>query len=77
MCHPAATASRYRTPTHRSSGDDGVDAVHCGLHGHCNQYVNHVVKGGTAFIVELTGDEEVTPEMVARHAAATLEVITL
>jgi hypothetical protein len=39
--------------------------------------VNHAVKGGTAFIVELPGDDKVTPEMIAQHAAATLQVITL
>ena len=48
-----------------------------GCTGTATQFVNHAVKGGTAFIVELPGDDEVTPEMVDLHAAATLEVITL
>ena len=48
-----------------------------GCTGTATQFVNHAVKGGTAFIVELPGNAEVTPEMVELHAAATLEVITL
>jgi protein MpaA len=48
-----------------------------GCTGTATQYVNHTVKGGTAFIVELPGDDAVTPEMVAIHAAATLQVIAL
>jgi hypothetical protein len=35
------------------------------------------VKDGTAFIVELPGNDAVTPDMIALHAAATLQVITL
>ena len=52
-------------------------AVHRRLHRHGDQFVNHAVKGGTAFIVELPGNDEVTPAMIALHAEATLEVITL
>jgi murein peptide amidase A len=48
-----------------------------GCTGTASQYVNHAVKGGTAFIVELPGDDEVTQAMVKLHAEATLEVITL
>ncbi len=48
-----------------------------GCTGTATQYVNHEVRGGTAFIVELPGNDAVTPEMVALHAAATLQVITL
>jgi protein MpaA len=48
-----------------------------GCTGTATQYVNHTVKGGTAFIVELPGNDAVTPEMVAIHAAATLQVIAL
>ena len=48
-----------------------------GCTGTASQYVNHAVKGGTAFIVELPGNDEVTPAMVELHAKATLEVITL
>jgi murein peptide amidase A len=48
-----------------------------GCTGTASQYVNHAVKGGTAFIVELPGDDDVTPAMVKLHAEATLEVITL
>jgi hypothetical protein len=39
--------------------------------------VNHAVEGGTAFIVELPGNDDVTPDMIALHANATLQVITL
>jgi murein peptide amidase A len=48
-----------------------------GCTGTATQYVNHAVKGGTAFIVELPGNDEVTPAMVTLHAQATLDVITL
>ncbi len=48
-----------------------------GCTGPASQYVNHAVKGGTAFIVELPGNDAVTPEMVSLHAEATLDVITL
>jgi protein MpaA len=48
-----------------------------GCTGTASQFVNHEVQGGTAFIVELPGDDEVTPAMIALHAEATLEVITL
>ena len=48
-----------------------------GCTGTATQYVNHAVKGGTAFIVELPGNDAVTPEMVELHAEATLDVITL
>jgi protein MpaA len=48
-----------------------------GCTGTATQYVNHAVKGGTAFIVELPGDDQVTPEMIALHAKAALEVLTL
>jgi murein peptide amidase A len=48
-----------------------------GCTGTASQYVNHAVKGGTAFIVELPGNDEVTPAMVKLHAEATLDVITL
>ena len=48
-----------------------------GCTGTATQYVNHAVKGGTAFIVELPSNDEVTPAMVALHAQATLDVITL
>jgi protein MpaA len=48
-----------------------------GCTGTATQYVNHEIKGGTAFIVELPGNDEVTPEMIELHANATLEVITL
>jgi len=48
-----------------------------GCTGTATQYVNHAVKGGTAFIVELPGDDAVTPEMIALHAKAALDVITL
>ena len=48
-----------------------------GCTGTATQYVNHAVKGGTAFIVELPGNDEVTADMVALHANATLQVITL
>ncbi|MEY2553770.1 MAG: murein peptide amidase [Ilumatobacteraceae bacterium] len=48
-----------------------------GCTGTATQYVNHAVKGGTAFIVELPGNDAVTPAMVELHAEATLDVITL
>lgn len=48
-----------------------------GCTGTATQYVNHVIKGGTAFIVELPGNDAVTPAMVDLHAKATLTVITL
>jgi protein MpaA len=48
-----------------------------GCTGTATQYVNHAVEGGTAFIVELPGNDDVTPDMVALHANATLQVITL
>jgi protein MpaA len=48
-----------------------------GCTGTATQYVNHAVKGGTAFIVELPGNDAVTPAMVEQHAEATLAVITL
>ena len=48
-----------------------------GCTGTASQFVNHAVQGGTAFIVELPGDDEVTQEMVKLHAEATLRVITL
>jgi hypothetical protein len=48
-----------------------------GCTGTATQFVNHAVKGGTAFIVELPGNDEVTPEMIALHAKAALDVITL
>ena len=48
-----------------------------GCTGTATQYVNHAVKGGTAFIVELPGNDAVTPEMIALHAKAALDVITL
>ena len=48
-----------------------------GCTGTATQYVNHAVKGGTAFIVELPGNDAVTPAMVEQHAEATLDVITL
>ncbi len=48
-----------------------------GCTGTASQYVNHAVEGGTAFIVELPGNDEVSPEMVSLHAEATLAVITL
>jgi protein MpaA len=48
-----------------------------GCTGTATQYVNHAVKGGTAFIVELPGDDAVTPEMIALHADATLRTIVL
>jgi protein MpaA len=48
-----------------------------GCTGTATQYVNHAVEGGTAFIVELPGNDDVTPDMVALHAKATLQVITL
>jgi protein MpaA len=48
-----------------------------GCTGTATQFVNHAVKGGTAFIVELPGDAAVTPEMIALHAKAALDVITL
>lgn len=48
-----------------------------GCTGTATQYVNHVVKGGTAFIVELPGNDAVTPDMIRLHAESTLAVITL
>jgi murein peptide amidase A len=48
-----------------------------GCTGTATQFVNHAVKGGTAFIVELPGNDEVTETMVKLHAEAALEVITL
>jgi murein peptide amidase A len=48
-----------------------------GCTGTATQYINHAVPGGTAFIVELPGNDQVTPEMVRQHAEATLAVITL
>ncbi len=48
-----------------------------GCTGTFTQYINHTIKGGTAFIVELPGNDEVTPAMVKLHAEATLRVITL
>ena len=48
-----------------------------GCTGTATQYINHAIKGGTAFIVELPGNDAVTPAMVALHAQATLDVITL
>ncbi len=48
-----------------------------GCTGTFTQYINHTVTGGTAFIVELPGNDEVTPAMVKLHAEATLRVITL
>ena len=48
-----------------------------GCTGTASQYVNHAVDGGTAFIVELPGNDEVTPAMVQLHAEAALTVITL
>jgi len=48
-----------------------------GCTGTATQFVNHAVKGGTAFIVELPGNNAVTPEIIALHANAALDVITL
>lgn len=48
-----------------------------GCTGTATQYVNHAVKGGTAFIVELPGNDQVTPDMIRLHAESTLAVITL
>lgn len=48
-----------------------------GCTGTATQYINHAVKGGTAFIVELPGNDAVTPAMVTLQAEATLAVITL
>ena len=48
-----------------------------GCTGTFTQYINHTVTGGTAFIVELPGNDDVTPAMVKLHAEATLQVITL
>jgi protein MpaA len=48
-----------------------------GCTGTASQFVNHAVKGGTAFIVELPGNDDVTPAMVKLHAEATLDVITM
>jgi murein peptide amidase A len=48
-----------------------------GCTGTFTQYINHTIKTGTAFIVELPGNDEVTPAMVKLHAEATLQVITL
>ncbi|MEO7369786.1 MAG: M14 family zinc carboxypeptidase [Ilumatobacteraceae bacterium] len=48
-----------------------------GCTGTFTQYINHTIKDGTAFIVELPGNDEVTPAMVALHAEAALEVMTL
>ena len=48
-----------------------------GCTGTATQFVNHAVPGGTAFIVELPGNDAVTPDMIRLHAEATLEVITL
>jgi protein MpaA len=48
-----------------------------GCTGTASQFVNHAVDGGTAFIVELPGNDEVTSEMVELHAEAALRVITL
>ncbi|MGZ4672327.1 MAG: M14 family zinc carboxypeptidase [Ilumatobacteraceae bacterium] len=48
-----------------------------GCTGTATQYINHAIKGGTAFIVELPGNDAVTPAMIALHAQATLDVITL
>ena len=47
-----------------------------GCTGTFTQYINHTIKGGTAFIVELPGNDEVTAAMVKLHAEATLQVIT-
>ncbi|MEO8263969.1 MAG: M14 family zinc carboxypeptidase [Ilumatobacteraceae bacterium] len=46
-----------------------------GCTGTFTQYINHTIKGGTAFIVELPANDEVTPAMVKLHAEATLQVI--
>lgn len=48
-----------------------------GCTGTASQFVNHAVKGGTAFIVELPGNDDVTEAMVDLHAEATLEVVTM
>jgi protein MpaA len=48
-----------------------------GCTGTATQYVNHVIQGGTAFIVELPGNDQVTPEMVELHAKAALTVIAM
>ncbi len=48
-----------------------------GCTGTATQYVNHAVSGGTAFIVELPGNDAVTSEMISLHAKATRDVITL
>ena len=48
-----------------------------GCTGTASQFVNHAVNGGTAFIVELPGNDEVDEAMVELHAQAALEVITL
>ncbi|MEP7115578.1 MAG: M14 family zinc carboxypeptidase [Ilumatobacteraceae bacterium] len=48
-----------------------------GCTGTFTQYINHTIKGGTAFIVELPGNDEVTPAMVKLHAESILKVITL
>ena len=48
-----------------------------GCTGTASSFVNRAVNGGTAFIVELPGNDEVTPAMVELHAEAALEVITL
>ena len=48
-----------------------------GCTGTATQFVNHAVQGGSAFIVELPGNDEVTDAMVDLHAQATLDVITL
>ena len=47
-----------------------------GCTGTFTQYINHTIKGGTAFIVELPGNDDVTAAMVKLHAEATLQVIT-
>ena len=48
-----------------------------GCTGTASQFVNHAVEGGTAFIVELPGNDAVDDAVVELHAEATLQVITL
>jgi murein peptide amidase A len=48
-----------------------------GCTGTFTQYINHTIKTGTAFIVELPGNDEVTPAMIALQAETTLQVITI
>lgn len=45
--------------------------------GTAGSFANSAVAGSTNFLVELPGSELVTAEMIARHAAAVLEVVVL